>query len=333
MKNDIDFDELDKAVNSLMGGVKSDQPDDEAPTQKTLTISSTLGPDEKPAYDKLDEVAKKIGSEALVPGSERTVVEDLDTVAATAPTVPSVPAEPVKSQPTVSRPPIGRFMDVVHPSSDMRTVAKPVQPVVPPAVTPAPTPTVQPAPVETTQSDAHAVAKPELAPLTPFLPDAKVEKRPLGGQSISGAVQSPFDAAQPEDQPSDKAELPETTSINSEPVPLSDDTQKIPDATTIQSAKSAESPELQAIESTPVTDVPDHMHESIRSVESVDAEQSVAANATAEGAIYDVNNYHQPLGHPAKRKSGWGVVVIILVIILVSGALGAAAYFMLGYGV
>jgi len=333
MKNDIDFDELDKAVNSLMGGVKSGQSDDETPTQKTLTISSTLGPDEKPAYDKLDEVAKKIGSEALVPGSERTIVEDLDTVAAAPPPVPSIPAAPAKPQSTASRPPIGRFMDVVHPSSDMRATVKSAQSVVSSAA-PQPAPVSQPVPSETAKPDTPSpVPKPEIAPLTPFLPDAKVEKRPLGSQPAPGAIQSPFDETKPDDQPSDKGELPETTSINSEPVPISDDAQKIPDATLIQSAKSAESPELQAIESTPVADVPDHMHESVRSVESVDAEQAVAANATAGGAIYDVNNYHQPLGHPAKRKSGWGVVVIILVIILVSGALGAAAYFMLGYGI
>ncbi len=46
---DIDFDELDKAVNSLMGGVKG-KPD--GSESKTLTIAPTLKEGEQPAYDK-----------------------------------------------------------------------------------------------------------------------------------------------------------------------------------------------------------------------------------------------------------------------------------------
>lgn len=319
MKNDIDFDELDKAVNSLMGGVKPGESDEETPAQKTLAISPTLGPDEKPAYNKLDEVAKKIGSETLVPGGERTIVEDLDTVAP--PAAAPIPVKPLTIAP---RPPIGRFMDVVHPSSDMRTNTAAVQPSV--AVTPAAAPLPQPQPVvqEVAKPDTSTSQRttiPEAASLTPFLPDAKVEKRPLGGQISSNVTDT----------------VPETTSINSEPVETSDNTQKVLDATTIQGETSAE---LQSIESTPVTNVPDHMQESVRSVESVDTEQLTSPSGpaghdapAADGAIYDVNNFHQPLDHPAKRKSGWGVVVIILIIIIVSGALGAAAYFLLGYGI
>jgi hypothetical protein len=48
----------------------------------------------------------------------------------------------------------------------------------------------------------------------------------------------------------------------------------------------------------------------------------------SNGAIYDVNDYHKPVAHPAKAKSGWLWIVIIIVIIVVCGA-GAAAFYLL----
>jgi hypothetical protein len=45
------------------------------------------------------------------------------------------------------------------------------------------------------------------------------------------------------------------------------------------------------------------------------------------GAIYDTDTYHQPLTHPAKKKSGWLWVLWIVIILLVGAGGGAALYF------
>ena len=362
MKNDIDFDELDKAVSSLMGAVSPSQAQNgEASSQKTLSINTTLQPDEKPRYDKLDEVAKAIGSETLVTGGEKSAVQSLEPetppvtkeeVPEVAPKAPEPPEEsplpvvPVPvAKPAASRPAGGRFMDVVHPSSAMRstaresTLAQPANPT--PAVT---APDIE-------QAKAAAAA-PDVAletPLTPFLPDAKVEKRPLGG----GAVPSPFTEQVPGESTGQAPAIPateepqpviqETISINSEKdETLHRDSQPVLDATSFQ-VDETQSANLQAIESRELDEPQLSGDKSIHAVESGDTEHLTTQStdttpgdtpeAAKPGGIYDVKDYHQPLDHPKQQKSGWGVVVIIIIVIVLAAALGAAAYFILGLGV
>lgn len=289
---DIDFDELDKAVNSLMGGVKSKSDREEA---KTLTIATTLKEGEQPAYDKIQHAAERIGSETLTSPTEKTAVlttiaedqvnvislpgnlEASSTTPLIEPIPPVVNQTPVVETPPVVQPsvlqapaapkaPSGRFMDVMHPSSDMKTAStsqapavrplmttpnnppttiptpssivvpnrqaavvsvvppaeltqpQPVAEAVPVAQTPelpqqptvvaAPPATVAPQPTPATPETVSPLVDPVVvepvvvsetlvvtetieAPeplISPFLPDAKVEKRPLGGSSdqVSG---------------------------------------------------------------------------------------------------------------------------------------------------
>lgn len=227
--SDLDFDELDKAVNTLMGDVPKVEPS-KADEVKTLHISSTLTDESRPSFAKLDSELSRVNN---VPSS----VADKPAVA------PSAPA------PSLATRRGGRFMDVVHPSSDMKGAVKPValtsrqgvtiEPASPVAAEPkvdAPTDTAKaidmtvadnesttlnPAtPASDTRDDSHNdwpdpldmtafAVEPETSnvaavvsasapavtlaiddledetdaqPLvSPFLPDAKVEKRPLGG--------------------------------------------------------------------------------------------------------------------------------------------------------
>ena len=46
------------------------------------------------------------------------------------------------------------------------------------------------------------------------------------------------------------------------------------------------------------------------------------------GAIYDTDSYHQPLAHPAKKKSGWMWIIWIVLILLLGAGGGAALYFL-----
>lgn len=90
---DIDFDELDKAVNSLMGGVSARTQRNEL---KTLSINTTLKDGEQPAYDKIQRAAEKIGNEAIVGPTENTAV--LSSSSMLEETVVSIPETAPKSE-------------------------------------------------------------------------------------------------------------------------------------------------------------------------------------------------------------------------------------------
>jgi hypothetical protein len=357
---DIDFDELDKAVNSLMGKAVSKDPDD-AVKAKTLSISSTLKPGEKPLYDKLGEVARGIGNETLVTEGERTVVEELksplpttelaiaelDTIQSSHDADKPAPAASQPKASAVKRPNSGRVMDVVRSSSNARppvsnpTLVVPDRGVSQEDTAPSVPEVVTAEPDELQLEKTEAVDSQPIEPtrLTPFLPDTKVEKRPLGGDptASAGAVVSPFD-----DEKNDDAS-DEDSEENSRKKP---DAQHLPDPTTVEAEPSAEERKVQAIESAE-TEIVAPTAESVRAVESGDTEKLNTGSITQQyqakpaesvetaesaGAIYDVKEYHQALGHPAKQKSGWGVVLLIIVIIIACAAIGAAAYFILGVG-
>ncbi len=69
------------------------------------------------------------------------------------------------------------------------------------------------------------------------------------------------------------------------------------------------------------------------SAKSGEMKESVDEKSAATGDIYNVKGDHQALGHPVKQKSGWGIVLVIVLIIILCAGLGAAAYFILGIGV
>lgn len=372
---ELDFDELDRAVNTLMGDVPqapARQPDDDD-RMTTLDIPSTLSDNQAmPAY---------------TPPVEPT-------------TTPS--QAPVVNTPAPAARRGGRFMDVVHPSSDMKTAsntpARPVsrqgtmispilpakQPETSPSslvAEPAPTPTPDtdtsawPDPLDmagyqrepdTTTPDAEvAVSVPEEVvvdtptaleepaetpaaiiepdeeqPLsTPFLSDAKVEKRPLGTNSAEEPDHAPVmsNAAAPEDTPDAESQLPATPDLA--PVVLPEELQT--DVLSIESDDT--SPEL--------PEVNDEIHEDTHedtltpAIEAVTAAEAPASASTggptsiqqqykeqpstgdqAMGGIYDTESLHQPLGHPAKKKSGWMWVIWVLVLLILGAAGGAAAY-------
>jgi hypothetical protein len=218
MMKDLDFDELDQAVNSLMTGIpRTPAPQDDKATEKTLTITPTLSDNERPSFATLEQTASKAATE-------------IEAVEASA-------AAPAMANSLAARRTGGRFMDVVHPSSDMKINNRPVvsregiqlSPIAPrpvattPQLTresdvvasaeqapeaveqesevnawPDPIDMVSAVPADTPEAMSVAeeatpvlpeVATPdeidEPAPLqTPFLADTKVEKRPLGAFAV-----------------------------------------------------------------------------------------------------------------------------------------------------
>jgi hypothetical protein len=400
---DIDFDELDKAVNSLMGGLKGNKTDEPAP--KMLTISSTLKEDEKPEYSNIDQAAKKIGNEAIISPLEKTAVltpEILpDATSESEPNVIELPEiavaepEPVTTpvletpapSPVVASPspapasiivparrPSGRFMDVMHPSSDMKTssaaspkappspdvshfgttvsvpaVAPPpaetaVQPVEAPVVVEAPVPTVSepavPTLTESLAAELGAVDSPAEEPQSsPFLPDAKVEKRPLGGapteESASTDVSDELTASQ--SSAKDAQLAPDATVAAEIPEEYHDDLLAIetnlavdtPEADDPLIASELETPTEETGAEAPVDSMSEESGQPTgpSSIAQQYKEQPSTGDQSS-GAIYDTNDYHKPVNHPAKSAPGWLWVVAIIVIVIICGA-GAAAFYLL----
>ncbi len=398
---DIDFDELDKAVNSLMGGVKKDVAD----SSKTLDISTTLKEGEQPKYENIQRVAEKIGSEALPqPGETTAVLKDTDEkavasvtlpgaavaapvtapVAAAMPSVAPEPTAPFTSTAAIEpkQRPSGRFMDVMHPSSDMKTAGSATLPSTPAITVPPrsatplapepPAPSAEavalPSTSEPPKNDVHAsetpvqvsepsvAAAPEVpeelsvteaatndqppqentiepAPLvSPFLPDAKVEKRPLGGtmadeEHTADSMVDVFDSRYETDNSADTQIVPK---VDAPHVPAELNADLLAVETTAATPDEEAFPVMHDTGGTVA-------HSTLTSIEtsvSPDAPTNeVAQKVLAEtpspdtdGAIFDTSDYHTPVTHPAKHGHEWLWIIAVIVIVVVCAAGGAAFY-------
>lgn len=271
---DIDFDEIDRAVNSTLNS----KPD-------TADVSS----------------------------------EDTST-----PISVSRPESVKTSTPPAARRSSGRFMDVVHPSSDMRSSApterstprppEPREESVPARETSWPDPLdfhgfkEEPTPPVVEEKKDDEAPKPLESP---FLTDAKVEKRPLGAFSTDEA---PSPEVKPESAPeaSEKEEMPLLEAPDEELLPAETETHD-------DEAKPELNPE-------PTPPVPDEEPVGPTSITQQYKEQPSTTDQPS-GAIYDTEAYHQPLSHPVKKKSGALIVVWIIALILVGAGVGAGVYF------
>ncbi len=393
---DLDFDELDEAVNSLMKGVSKTQPQKSEDTEKTLDLTPTLNDEAKPSFSTLEEATTTIAN-ASVPSPPRSRRQG----------AASSPHSPLAARRA------GRFMDVVHPSSDMKKPTPPLpvsrhgvtvkprftmpeapldtsEPLIQPdaakdeaaASTPEPAHHMAlesewPDPLEmahfeedtgskekapattleeewtmpepTSKQDTHEAPEIELAPLvSPFLPDTKVEKRPLG-TTASG------DAKEPDHAPVPGPEANQLSTANDPnaqlPALLEDVAPQLPDELqsdlmAIEADTSDGSPKTEDVPPTEDTAVKPAVAAPAPRPVSVSPEleetsaptgptsisqqyrQEPSTSDQASGAIYDTEAYHQPLTHPPKDKSGWMWVVWIMLILLAGAGGGAALYFL-----
>lgn len=339
---DIDFDELDRAVNSAIA--KDGSGNIERPVVASITPTSVV------------PIAPTINSKPL-------------------PTTP-VPA----SRPTISRPATGRFMDVVHPSTNMR-VAIPERPALRPLSSSMTSqPSVNPAPtslnnfltkdnnadfdIDKISDEINKTLKTDMneAQDSPFLPDAKVEKRPLnaftseqnanvstqlagsdkaispdvlsGGQekidtplpaelqndllSIEAAEVAKTDEAYIPDDFDDEDE-PETPEVSENPVGIDTaESQYIP----VSPDKAPTLEEKPVVAPTPTLTNP-------IAATSIPQQYTELPNTGDKeiGSIYDTNSYHKAMTPPAKKKSGWMWVIWIALLMIVSVGAGVAVYF------
>lgn len=389
---EFDFDELDKAVNDLMSGVD---------TSKRNT--------------SLDDPEDKVI--ALESPTPTTIATRAVTSVVSAPPVPATSSVPANTSSTDDAPAPspslatkrrGQFMDVMHPSSDMTSPAKPVSrqaqsveptgDVTPDPVESAPTEPVSPQEsmsfdMESTRTDAEVDSAPTespseiteesnaavsqwpdpidlateqqaqespteapeaqadsphdtpadiavddaatepVAPLTsPFLPDAKVEKRPLGEPVTVTTPDLPTtgETTQPEQttsaiEPAADATEP-SAPVAALPEELTSDVIALESSTTTVSDTSAQaaSPEIE-----PTTDAPSEPTVLAGgSILQQYAEQPSSGDQT-NGAIFDTKEYHQPVEDtkPAKKSSPLKLIVWIIILLVVGSAAGAAYFY------
>ena len=346
---ELDFEELDKAVNDLMQDVDTSK--------------------RNPGLDDPEERTVKLG-ESETENTDTTPPEDGSVAIDQAP----------KTQPlAVKR--RGRFMDVVHPSSDMRppsgltshqaTAVVPSKdfeaqpesndnPVVAiqedAGVTEVPKTDVMPEDVKPsdeaeTEHDAPndmplsadvlsevAAISEEKPQTSPFLANTKVEKRPLGGVAqpseellLSASTEGndtdviaddstiDIEATHPEQFPnelhSDVMAIESAGSVHTENQTI-DDKEDIQDETEQQ-------PPATAIEQ---DKIPDSVQVGDNgSINQQYSEQPGSGDQT-NGAIYDTDTYHKPLEHVPK-KSGLTVLLWILVLMVIGAAAGAAYFY------
>lgn len=343
--SELDFDELDKAVNSLIEKTTKmpDNSDDKKPVApeaegdsgSAVIDSSSVGAVETGLEIGQVEAAEKPAENNDQPQSNSTMTDE------ESPSKELVaPAKVPKSS--------GRFMDVVHPSSDMRpklmtksrhgNMIKPLNDMVEPGPkAPAPTPVEDatpektenklieqswPDPIDMMQEKlaSESDAKPEAEPNgSPFLPNAKVEKRPLGGEAPTSPSSLPSDKLQHDEEgpkTNDDLSLPVT---DEEMSPLPDELNS--DVVAIEA--DSPHPEVKTEEHRVSETVAQNgMTPSI--VQQYKEQPSSADNQHA--ALYDTT-LEKPLSHPPKKKSGWMNVVWVVLLVVVLGSVAAGLYY------
>lgn len=189
------------------------------------------------------------------------------------------------------------------------------------------------------------ISTPDLGPpVLPFLPDAKVEKRPLGrpveapvtpavpeatlsfgpAEPMSGTQDMTTAEVAPEEN--EDAQLPGQplpAELGSELLSIETSTDMLTDSPAILPNKSggsaSHSLHIPGVNRGGVATSIPQQYKTQPKEENSDPELA--------GAIYDTASYHQPLVHPVKKKPGWVWVLAIIGILLLGVAGGAAVYY------
>lgn len=354
---ELDFDELDKAVNSLMS-------DKNTPTQPEATLATPsipIPPPETTSVSVSSTPSAPTSSPSTIrptPPAARRGGKFMDVVPAAArrEATPPVSRQGVTMQPSSAFTP-STPSSTLPPKDDMPEPAKEESAATSPVSTDWPDPlelagtkkeetavsdgsgspitSFSESPVLAGKTPEEETSSPE--PLSsPFLPDAKVEKRPLGGVALESAGELMI-----EDENAQLPALPKDVEP-ALPDELHGDVVSIEaDDSTTGPAKHAEAAHDLPAEKTGVAQKAE-LKPKIPEVTVTEAAIPVGPASIPQqyreepntgdqknGAIYDTDSYHQPLSHPAKKKSGWSWVLWILVILLV-GASGGAALYLLG---
>ena len=385
---DLDFDELDQAVSSVLGG---DSPEEKKETKPEAESTVPIAPvpdahNQHPTSSPIAPVAERTGSmtAAVSPAVRRRgqfldmVHPSADMTSRTNVTAPAARKKIAPVSSDVSAPPTSEekanesaalaaaeseivptlAVTTPEPTNDLATVAP--DPMTPKPefsdVTPdeAPDakkdvawpdpldivsaasnePTTEPAKEPTDTTDDVAVASAELvmpvapeASPTPFVTDAKVDKRPLGA---FGSIETPepADGDVETDESNSETALSSSANLDEQRTPDVTPPELQPDVVSVESADKEFASET--TDSDHDVDSSDEKPENSGLSQSISQQYRTPAETpdAAPHPIFDTDEYHQPL-LPASnqhKKRGWLVVVIILVLLVVGAALGYFAF-------
>lgn len=342
--SDIDFEELDRAVNSLIASapgaaaatvpaqqpIMSNSSSDNA-TQPNNDAHNTF----EPVRDDSRSFASSIENSQPKPSFEPAI----DNLTPSAPLIdnprpqPTVERSVDDSRPIVERPApahearslagqrgSGRFMDVIHPSANMRSstpvpdvqIAPPANNMIPSDVSP------RSAPIAPIRHNDMPMDEPE--PLeSPFIAGAVVEKRPLGAfaaDPVQDHIEISPSGEVTEGPVSSLNELPGNEEATPLPDELGDDLLKIESGSaeteTTVSASTAQTAEPQVLSQASI---------------SQQYEEKPADNDKKTSSIYDTNVYHKDPNASIKKKSGWMWILWIVILLAVGVGAGAVTYF------
>lgn len=318
--SDFDFDELDKAVTTVIGGGAKPEPVASSPIARPAVAINDITP-------PVAEPVKPLVTPTPAPRPQ---------------TPESAPA---------ARRSNGRFMDMVrNPAYAARTTAPatPISRTAPTVDRPTPTSEELKAKIAALTRRDETPAAVQAAPViedprqpleSPFLADAKVEKRPLGMQAPTG-----FDASQLLEEPDDpRLEAPDPVEVAAldetyvdpidfaAPQPVDQPQTDTPEEPQIEDELTTVAPQSKVpIQSAPVVNLVQEATPEPVANSPTSIQPQYEAHPTTEGesgAIYDTEAYHQPLPTAAKKKSGAWVILWIVLLLVLGGAVGAAVYF------
>lgn len=272
-------------------------------------------------YDELDRAVNSLANQPINGSSQlATSSPTPQTTASSSPdNISSAPQAKPDTQAVASRRSSGRFMDVVHPSSDMRPVTVPprassreASPLQPPERA-----QIQPdVPAKDLQTSSPAEPTMPVAVDSPFLPDTKVEKRPLGAFTDVEAQEptSPDFSIKPVAEPDRPIE-------SDTPLPreLQDDLLTVETNEEAPTSQAVESEKAAASQPNSAPIAPASILQ-----QYVEKTDKVEPPTTS---IFDVGSYQKTVGSKKKKKSGWLVVLWIVLLVIVGAGAGAAVYF------
>ena len=361
---DIDFDEIDRAVSSVTNPGREERPATSDEPASNPAISSHVTPSlaaRRSSGRFMDVVHPSSDMRPHAPAAATFRREEASIPAARI----EVPARP--EQPSVT-PPVATFAPtpVVEPVAEAPAVRSAFHwpdPIDMAATTPEVPAVSEPEPIsapiaETTTVDEPVIATTpvvqapviEQTPLvsvedafatsleSPFLTNAKVEKRPLGAFSFSESElpliddfpHQPSAAAEVNAPSTDTAAL-DSTELDEDILLLEADNEEADKPTVHESTLEAlDATENSVVDSDEVAlPVPTPLDETPVGPTSITQQykEHPSTDAQPSGAIYDTATYHQPLAHPAKKSSSLLIIVWIIGLILVGAGIGAAVYF------
>lgn len=164
----------------------------------------------------------------------------------------------------------------------------------------------------------------EMRSNSPFIPDAKVEKRPLGEIEQLDSIEM-----SQEPVVEDAIELlSEINEAPSAPVPE--------ELTSDLAAIESHETNVENIENIVETPISEEVQEETAAPEAVVGPTSIARQYKEQprtaseddesGAIFDPQTYQPPVEHPAKKSSGWGWVIACVLIIILATVAGVVAW-------